>query len=519
MHTLSNRISNIVNVEQDTPLTYRGRQWMPALFDTPKRKRLWKMSRQVGKSTGGAAEGTTRCATIPNFKILYVAPVYDQVSKFSKDRVDAIIESSPLIQSQVGTPDNETEKKFKKGGKYYMAWAKHRPDNIRGVTADMVHYDEVQDQDLEEIEPVINEVCFTSQLYNLRLYTGTPKSLANGIEKKWQESDQREWLVRCGRHDPAKWIRLGIRNIGKRGPVCHACGNLLDVSQGQWVKHSEGKIAGFHVHQLNLKISHMIMQDGEWVPHQPSWNEIIEKLEDNPEAKFLNEVLGESADTADVTLTEAHLKSAANADVSIHKEPLAKWTDGQMFAGIDWGHGDAATALVIGRFIDGYFQVLFCKKYTGKQCDPDYAVPDIAHICKKWRVQRIHCDHGGGFAMTQDMRDIFGKKVTANIWSTSAKAADRKWKTDDVKVPRLTLNKPEAIAQVLRNIRKCDIRLPKWEEFKDGFSQDLLNVRRELVEKRNGEQRERYVKAGHDDLFHALCYAWIIGKVSQNRGL
>ena len=513
MYTLSNWIANSINVESNTPFTYKGRQWMPALFDTPKRKRLWKMSRQVGKSTGGAGEGMGRGAKIENFKILYVAPVKDQAEKFSKNRLDPIIENSPVIKSQIGTPNNVYEKKFKKGGKYYLNWAKHRPDNIRGVTADMVHYDEIQDQDLQEIEPVINEVCFTSQEYNLRLYTGTPKSFVNDIELKWRKSDQREWVVRCGHHEPAKWMQVGIRNIGKKGPICHHCGNLLDVSDGVWVKHGKGDIAGFHVHQLNLKISHMIQRDGSWEIHPPSWNEILDKLENYPRWRFKNEVLGLSADTAETPLTIAHLRAISREDVEVERNPKAKYMGHEMYAGIDWGHGDAATVLVIGQMIEGTFRILFLKKYTGQQCEKSYCIPDMADIIRNYRVSRIHCDHGGGFGLNSDMAEIFDDKVTTNVWSASAKAADKTWKTKKVSIPRLTLNRPNAISEFIGEIRKQRVEVPRWSEFHERFSSDFLNIRKEIdVEK----DKIRYLKADHDDAFQAAIYAWIIARVSQS---
>src|SRR5690625_7445546 len=72
--TMSNWIANAVMVNSQNRFSFNGRMWMPALFDTKATRRVWKMSRQVGKSTGGAAEGTARSCMIDNFNILYVAP-------------------------------------------------------------------------------------------------------------------------------------------------------------------------------------------------------------------------------------------------------------------------------------------------------------------------------------------------------------------------------------------------------------------------------------------------------------
>jgi len=494
--------------------------WVPAIFDTANNRRVLKMSRQVGKSSSGTAEETTRCVLWDHFNVLYVAPEQDQARKYSQDKVKPTIKNSPIINRMMGTYDNVHEKEFANGSKLYMKYAKHNPDSCRGITCDMVHYDEVQDMDLDDIAPIIDESLFTSS-WKLRLYTGTPKSFENPIERKlWAKSDKREWLMRCSHHSPAKWINVGIRNIGKHGPICHHCGNLLDVDDGRWVRHNKnGDIAGFHVNQLHCKISHADLKDGKWIPNQDSWDEIINKLEEYPRGQFLNEVLGESADTSDKPLTEAMLANTSLPEIRIMPEPTARMMKTPRFAGIDWGHGEAATVLAIGQFNPedpSRFCYVYFQKWEGSDTSPAICIPEIMAALKKYKVARVHCDYGGGFGMNHLLHEQYGKnKVTTNYWSNSATSADQTWSVKD-SIPRLTLNKSNKIANYIQLIRRQKIQFPNWDDFCPKYSDDFLNIRRE--EDRN--ENIKYVKAGNDDGLHAALYAYVIAvAASHSNGL
>ena len=503
---LSNWVTNYLCVRPNTPVNYEGRPWMPAIFDTNERFKMLKTSRQVGKSTAGCGLATAHMAMKPYFNVLYVAPVRDQARKFSYQKVTPMIEGSPLLQRRMGGIDNVHEKKFNNGSKYFLLYAKHNPDSARGPTADFVHYDEVQDQDIFEISPVIDEALTNSE-YKFRLYSGTPKSFSNPSHYLWQDTDQREWIINC--EGCSRGINVGVRNIGKKGPVCHHCGKLLDISNGQWVKHNPGaKIAGFHVNQLHL---------GVMTRSQEDWDEMLHKFETYEDWRFLNEVMGMAADTADVPITEAMIRNCCDPSVVIDPKPLADYMGTPLYAGIDWGHGDAATVISIGQFHEGKFRYLFIKKFEGQATDPKYCVPKIVKILKDWRVKRVHCDYGGGFGLNERIRDEFGRrKTTTNYWSGSAQAADRRW-SEKHNPPRLTMNKSKAFGTYIRLMRRRSLKFPCSEDMFDrtgkdqSIADDFLNIRQEI----DSHDRVTYIKAGpeqHDDAVHACIYAYIIAR-------
>lgn len=506
IHTLSNWVANAVYVRRDERIGYEGRCWMPAIFDTNARVRVCLTSRQVGKSTLGSCESLARLCKTDVRNILYVAPEQDQARKYSQDKVKPMIEESPIIKRMIGTYNNVHEKEFLGNKKLYLKYAKHNPDGCRGITADMIHYDEIQDQDLDVTEPVINESLFTSR-FKLRLYTGTPKSFSNPAHQRWKLSDQREWMVRCDHHLPAKWIKLEIRNIGKHGPICHHCGNLLNVDNGQWAKFNpSSKIAGFHVSQLNCLDSHRTPQD---------WEDLVDKFESYPEDKFLNEVMGESADSAEMPITDTMMGGCIDENFISKEDPDPKWASLPTFAGIDWGHGSYTTAITIGAFDGKVFRYIYKKVFEGGALDPRFCIPEMAKIIKRYQCARVHVDYGGGFGLWDQLVAHINDEnieVTGNIWSDNAKAKDMTWTTDGYTIPMLTLNKPKMISEYVNAIENRKFRFAKMT---DEEKKHFTNLRREIVERRSdsGELQIRFTRAGHDDLLQASVYCWIIARL------
>jgi len=496
----SNWISNACYVEEGEPLSYDGREWMPGIFDCDRRFRLLKTSRQVGKSTSGCADSLGRMAS-QGLDILYIAPEQKQAREFSHQKVSPMLDGSPVFRRMKGVPDNVHEKSMTNGTKYFLKYAKHNPDAIRGVTVDGVHYDEIQDQDLESIRPVAEEAMFNSR-HKLRLFTGTPKSYSHPPHHLWKKSDQREWIVTCTAC--SSYNNLGTDNIGKSGPVCKHCGEDLDVSNGQWVAHSpESDMAGFHVHQMHCKNSHRTQED---------WDDFLYKYENYDDWRFLNEVLGISADTAETPITRQMLYQICNPELQVLSDPPSSYTSAPCYAGIDWGHGPAATAIAIGQFKNGRFRYLFLKKYEEEATDPRYCVPDMIKHMKRYKVARVHADYGGGFGLNERLIDKMGRgKVTTNYWSGSAVASDEKWSVKNRRIPRLTLNKSKAIGAYIKKIEDMALELPRSDDVFPDMAQDFLNVRKD----RDHRGNLQFIKAGpnqNDDLFQACIYAYIIAR-------
>ena len=514
---LSDYIEHRMYFGRNLKATFLGREWQREIFDCSAVRRVLKMSRQVGKSQQEGA----RCVALPafndNYRILHVSPSEKQARKFSQDKIDPIIKETKELKASISA-QNVGVKIFKNEGKVYIEYAKDNPDRCRGITADEVHYDEVQDQTLHLIQDVIDEVLFTSK-HKIRVYAGTPKTLDNEIESRlWANSDQREFMVACRRHTPTKWLFLTEKNIGKMGPICNHCGHLIDVSDGKWIKFKpENDMAGFHVTQLHCKVSHATYEDGKWVFNRASWSEILRKHKEYEKFRFNNEVLGLSYDNAEKPFTLSILRKACESGTTMDPTPEPSMMSIPRYAGIDWGHGKAATVLVIGQRDPSNlsrFRILFMKKYEGAETSKDICIPDMVRIMRAYAVSRVHADYGGGFGLNDDVNAAFRERFSANFWSHSAIAADEKYNGTH-EYPVLTLNRSNAISNFINKVRNGVIILPRWEDFHPTFSVDFLNIRKEIS--KNDEVK--YIRTGVDDAVHATLYCYAIAQVAGSSGL
>jgi hypothetical protein len=113
-------------------------------------------------------------------------------------------------------------------------------------------------QDIDpDFIPIIAETLSASN-WDLRQFTGTPKTLDNTLQELWEKSSQGEWGIPCDCKLPNRfWNIASITEqlssmIQQDGLSCANCGKLLDATTGRWVHGFEDKLAtfpGIHVPQ------------------------------------------------------------------------------------------------------------------------------------------------------------------------------------------------------------------------------------------------------------------------------
>jgi len=313
-------------------------------------------------------------ALINNFRSLYVSPSAEQTKAFSTDRVKDVIENSPLLKAYMTTRIDQAVffKKFINFSQIRLRYAYLNADRCRGLPADCITIDELQDILIDNI-PIIEQSAFHS-IHKLFIYSGTPKSEDNTIEHYWQEfSTQNEWVIPCERHGTPKdssswhWNILGEHNIGKVGTVCDKCHEPISASHpmAQWASmnpstaENKDKVTfeGYHIPQLMVS----------WV----DWNEILEAQVHYPRAQFMNEKLGRSYDSGVRPITRAQLQACCKPHIQMGDiENFKQIAQGrQIYCGLDWGCHDKETRILTDRgFV--YFEDLISSDKVA-QWDPN----------------------------------------------------------------------------------------------------------------------------------------------------
>lgn len=334
-----------------------------------------KSGRQTSKTTNLAAQGLVASVTTPNFSTLFVTPLFEMIRRLSSDNVRPFIDQSPLknywISSKV--TNNVLFRGFTNQSRMYFSFAYLDVERTRGIAADKVCYDEVQDMDSRFI-PIIREVMSGSKYGGISQYTGTPKTLDNTLQQLWERSSRAEWLVKCEAcnyenvpaksHDLDEMIGPDHPDIGPERPavVCAKCKRPVWPAKGFWVHENPGmklQMCGIHVPQIILPLHYS---------SRKKWRALLAKrdgADGTPPYVFYNEVCGESFDIGAKLLTITDLQRAAvlhKNEIEAARRTISKYAFRAL--AIDWGGGgqtgDSWTVYaVMGIKADGHIDVIY----------------------------------------------------------------------------------------------------------------------------------------------------------------
>lgn len=381
---------------------------------------IYKTGRQVSKSTSLAAHGILSAISLPNLTTLYVMPLFEQVRRFSTMFVQPFIDQSPVKQMWSGTDtvNSVLHRSFRNHSKMLFSFAFLNADRIRGISADKVAIDEVQDMNHEHI-PIIRETMSASA-WALRQFTGTPKTLDNTLEALWTESSQAEWFIPCLHcttngaptwnipsmdHHLERMIGPYRSDISEARPatICFKCGKPVSPRFGRWVHRYPDRIwlqAGYHVPQVVMPL-HYAKPD--------KWAELLAKMAgkgNTPLNVFFNEVLGESYDTAAKLVTLTELDAVSHLGKNSIKQARARRRMYVMTAlAVDWGGGGEkqlsfTTVAFLGLRRDGVIECIYGKRLLTPH-DHLREAREIKHLWDLFHPSVLAHDYTGAGALRE----------------------------------------------------------------------------------------------------------------------
>lgn len=530
---------SFLSIERGKPFSIRKYPFFYPVYDSPSDNILLRCSRQVGKSLTIAnfialntlvAEMQVEYITNQNytrdelyemglgsFHTLYVAPRFDQVGTFSRQKLNPIIGGTNMFRNFVNSScyDQVNYKSFKNNSDIFLRSCFYSPDSIRGISSDMICIDEIQDIQTDHIPVIVETQLRSSRKYNLR--SGTPKSTRNTIEYFWEKTSQNEWAVPC--KACGKWNILGEENIQPLGPSCNkvSCRKLLNVKDGQWVSmNPEAYSQGFRAHAM---MADFIPWNGDkgTKAYESSY---IYKYENYPRAKFYNEVLGLPYDSGSAPITAQDLMAACDMDErrkvglpegmvkglipSLRSRPLA--------LGIDWGscqEGKGRTVLSVVACVDNKFHLIFAKIFTPAESDPKFQVEQAIKFAKHFGCMMIGADYGFGHMQNYELAAGFGTQIcrgqsnrVIQMENVGRMSERRRF---DEKARRYRIERTEVMTDLFQSIKSKKVLFPTWKEF-EPFTGDILNIYQEYNE------TTRMMRYDHhpdqtDDFFFSLLYA------------
>lgn len=504
------------NVER---FSFDGRRYLRQPYNTAARRLLLKCARQTEKSTMLGNKALAYCGINYGFKVLYVSATATQAQVFSVDRlkepIDISDELSYLIDSRLS--QNVLFKQFKNRSQVRIRYAFLNADRTRGIPADMILIDEIQDIIFANV-PVI-EQCASHSPWKIFCYSGTPKSMDNTIEAYWSEfSTQNEWVVpceACGGKEPDSWFWnvLGVRNIGKKGPICSKCKRPINPMhpRAQWA--SMQPVTEDNLHRVafeGYRVSQLMVP---WIIHDnDAWHDsVLFPLENYETAKFNNEVLGLSYDSGQRPLTKRQVEACCQEGIHMYDHDAvlrnAEKCYGGVAAGLDHGTGEneSYSVLTLGGYLGGAFQVFYIHRFTGEDLNPQLQLLKIAALLKQVNFVVLGSDYGGGFDRNDWLMRNFGANKVMKYQYASGPKKKVKWEGE---LGRFMLHRTEVMSDVFNAIRQRKIWFPNWEEFRTPYGNDLLNIYSEFNEQIHMTQYK--VSPGKsDDSFHSILYCFL----------
>ena len=348
------------------------------------RRRMLLTGRQVAKSTNVAVQQLIEAAVRPHITILTMLPLYEMSRRFSQNYIRPLIQQSTVpglfTDPDAGTRGSVTQRSFPNGSQIIYSYAVDDATRTRGVPADMMFYDEVQDADLENAVEVAIHTMDASPL-QAEFYSGTPKGFGNSAARLFDKSSQAEWVIPCLsckkwniptiEHDLMDMIGPWNKDISEKypGTVCAGCKKCINPRNGHWV-HAYPERAhlfeGYHIPQILLPL-HYANPD-KWLR---LWSQKQQHEQGVGTKLFYNESLGIPYDDGSQMVTVADLRATASlpwdismrntqSDVVSTGDICSRWV--QSALGVDWGGGGASglsltKSAVVGLCVNGDIEV------------------------------------------------------------------------------------------------------------------------------------------------------------------
>jgi hypothetical protein len=486
-----------------------------------------KCCRQVGKSLNNAGAETIKSSVIPHFRTLLVCPRFEQIKRLSTLYVQPFITESYMKDMMVDSTTEQSilQRVFKSGSVHYYSFAFLDAERIRSIAVDQVFYDEIQDLNGAFL-PVIEQTMGGSKDWRMQRYAGTPKTLDNPIEAKWQESSKDVWCVPCNHAGCGEWnvgcAEMDLLNmIGDNGVICAHCGKPLSpevIRAGGFVPAHPDRVHTFRGLHVTQPLHPFYFDYGM----EENWRGMIKQMKTYPTSKFYNECLGESYDSADRLMTSRIIREMS---ISEHRNTMeyartirSRYTT--LAFGIDWGGGGddspSTTVLAVGGTRPGsdVIETIFTIRLS-KNLDH---LQEAAHIKMYWdifRPQFIAHDFTGAGSVRESMLVSLGIPMDQLIPFTYVVSPTKDvitfnegGKTQAQGTRRsYSIDKPRSLVVMCTMIKAGKITLPNYEDAKD-ITDDLLNLLEERTPRPRGSDLIliHTVADKSDDFAHALNF-------------
>jgi hypothetical protein len=424
---------------------------------------------------------------------LYLFPTRDDVGDFSKSRFDPLISDNPCIGSKVHSTDSKNIKRIGKGVLYLrgaratksIGTSKKSSSQLKSIPVDRIVFDE-RDEMTRDMVTLAEERVSHSKVQEL-MYLGTPTIPDYGIDKQYQNSDQRVWVIKCTKcnHDTCLELEFPecIHFDSKKKEwfrACSRCGAKIYPQNGQWIARKPDKsdeMVGWWISQLNS----IFIDPGKIL-------DLYNNPPDDDLSEVMNSKLGRAYTPAENRLDPQSVWACASRD------NMAVRHDGPTCMGVDVGK--ILNVVIAERPNRSSLKVI-------KICEVE-SFNDLHDLAKRYNVRCTVIDYKPEIRKVREFQASESHQVFACDY-VERKTGQAAWDERDgfVKVNRTEIC--DATHELVINPGR--LTLPRRNQVVEKFVHQMCNLIKVLLEdKLIGSKEFRYQRTGDDHYRHALNY-------------
>lgn len=218
---------------------------------------------------------------------IYTLPTSQDAKDFVLQKLEPIIERSPALRSKVIKVPFKDKAVYSSsikrlGDSYYFFRGSYSSRRAQSIDSDVVVIDELDFQ-RPDVRKMYEERVEGSSSGDIIYWIGYPSLPNFGIEQLYEQSDQREWFIKCPKCGRLQTLEFPKSiSFKKKKYVCKYCGAELspkDRQVGKWIPKFPGrKIHGYSMNKLMAP----------WVPA----SRIIKAYNEEDTKHFYNYTLG-----------------------------------------------------------------------------------------------------------------------------------------------------------------------------------------------------------------------------------
>ena len=439
---------------------------------------------------------------------LYLFPTRDDVKDFSKARFDPLIAENACISRHVKNTDATNIKQIGRGFLYLrgaritknVGGAKKTSSQLKSIPVDRVVFDERDEMDDSMVE-LARERVSHSDVKEL-ISVGTPTIPDYGVDKLYQNSDQRVWMIRCEHCGKYTCLEHEFPTCIIRNPeggayrACIHCRKEIFPFNGEWVAQVPSKtssLVGWWISQLNSLYV------------DPAY--ILDLYEDPPNgnlAEVMNSKLGRAYIPAENRLTSSEVYACCGSDA-----PLMR-NEGPCCMGVDVGN--PTLHVVVGHKKTKHnIKVIWMGRVS--------SFNDLHDIAQRYSVRSSVIDLKPEIRKVREFQAAESYSVFACDY-VETRVGMTSW---DDKERIIKCNRTEVCdASHDFIISPGKLELPRRNTELDLFVKECCNIAKVLEEDADtGARVYRYKKLGADHYRHALNYMLLaserVGSISDNK--